>query len=675
MSYTTRGLLCAALIASTSLSFPVSVSAEHLTVTIPLTRGTLTVAGTAQATQSLRQIAGGTDVVPAEDFKAGYALGLKDALAATPGVLAEQRYAEESRLSIRGSGLSRGFHLRGISLLQDGIPFNFADGSGDFQEADLLALQHVEVYRGGQALRYGVAGLGGAINMVTPSARTMDYQAQIRAEAGSFQTLRLHADAGQTWGVADAYASVTKTNSAGYRQQTEQNNTRFNGNIGYMFSPDVETRFYLSWNDIQQEVPGTLTKTQALNTPTMAPAVNITNDYARDIRSLRVANKTAVSVGANSVVEFGGYVNDKTLYHPIFQVIDQESLDLGAFTRFSSPWQAGSLRNEMTLGLNAGYGVNQADRFTNVQGNRGAQTVDARQAATNYEIYGENRLFLTEYWQMITGVQGNIAARDYQDHNNSANDADKIYRSLNPKLGLLWQINPETEIFAGLSRSSEVPTYSELVQGAGAGFVPVKAQKAWTAEIGTRGDAADFSWDATLYRAWLHDEMLQYTVGAGIPASTFNADETIHQGVELGLSWRPLAPLTFNLVYNLNDFYFEGDRQFGDNQIAGAPPHQLRLSLRYQGNGFHVEPQVEWVPEAAWVDFANTLKADSYVVLGVKAGWEPVENINLFVDARNLTDERYIPTFSTVTDARTAATNVFYPGEGRALYAGVSVKF
>ncbi|QQG37021.1 MAG: TonB-dependent receptor [Micavibrio aeruginosavorus] len=671
MSYFMRGLLCAAVLATTSAS----VAAEHLTVTIPLSRGTMTVPGTAQVAQALRQIPGGADVIPGEVYKTGYALGLKDALASTPGVLAEQRYAEESRLSIRGSGLSRGFHLRGISLLQDGIPFNFADGSGDFQEADLLALQHIEIYRGGQALRYGVAGLGGAINMVTPSARTMDYQSRVRVEAGSFQTLRLHADAGQTWGVADAYVSATKTNSAGYRQQTEQDNVRFNGNIGYMFSPDVETRFYVSWNDIEQEVPGALTKAQALETPTMASVTNIANDYARDIRSLRVANRTAVSLGSDSVIEFGGYVNDKTLYHPIFQAIDQESLDLGVFTRLGTIWQAGRLKSEATFGINLGRGVNNADRYINVQGNRGSLTADARQVATNYDFYGENRLFLSEGWRLVTGLQGNIAVRDYEDHLDSANNAKKTYGGLNPKLGVVWRVNPESEIYAGISRSTETPTYSELVQGAGDGFIPVKAQRAWTAEVGTRGGAKNFAWDATLYRAWLKDEMLQYTVATGIPASTFNADGTIHQGFELGASWKPFAPLTFSMIYNLNDFYFDGDMQFGDNQIAGAPPHQFRFSLRYEGGRFHLEPKVEWVPEAGWVDFANTLKADSYAVLGLKAGWEPVKNTTLFLDARNLTDERYIPTYSTVTDARTAATNVFYPGEGRALYAGFSVKF
>src|SRR3546814_10001572 len=69
-------------------------------------------------------------------------------LAFSPGVFAQGRYGEEARLSIRGSGIGRGFHLRGVTLLIDSAPVNTADGSGDFQEIDPLMLSHLEVYRG-----------------------------------------------------------------------------------------------------------------------------------------------------------------------------------------------------------------------------------------------------------------------------------------------------------------------------------------------------------------------------------------------------------------------------------------------------------------------------------------------------------------------------------------------
>ncbi len=75
-------------------------------------------------------------MVPAASYRdqAG-ATTCDDALALTLGVFAPPKWGQDTRLSIRGSGLARNFHLRGVRLLQDGIPINQADGSGDFQSS------------------------------------------------------------------------------------------------------------------------------------------------------------------------------------------------------------------------------------------------------------------------------------------------------------------------------------------------------------------------------------------------------------------------------------------------------------------------------------------------------------------------------------------------------------
>ena len=78
---------------------------------------------------------------------------IKDVLDYVPGVFVQPKWGDDTRLSIRGSGLSRNFHLRGVQLYMDGIPINTADGFGDFQEIDPTAYRYVEVYKGANALR------------------------------------------------------------------------------------------------------------------------------------------------------------------------------------------------------------------------------------------------------------------------------------------------------------------------------------------------------------------------------------------------------------------------------------------------------------------------------------------------------------------------------------------
>ena len=85
---------------------------------------------------------GGVAIVPAEAYRnSTVANTIKDVLDYVPGVFAQPKWGDDTRLSIRGSGLSRNFHLRGVQLYMDGIPINTADGYGDFQEIDPDRLQ------------------------------------------------------------------------------------------------------------------------------------------------------------------------------------------------------------------------------------------------------------------------------------------------------------------------------------------------------------------------------------------------------------------------------------------------------------------------------------------------------------------------------------------------------
>ena len=130
--------------------------------------------------------------------------------------------------------------------------------------------------------------------------------------------------------------------------------------------------------------------------------------------------------------------------------------------------------------------------------------------------------------------------------------------------------------------------------------------------------------------------------------------------------------LTLRQVWTWNDFRFRDDRQYGGNRIAGLPPHVLRTALTYaapEGRGF-VSPVLDWVPQGAWADYANTLRANAYMKLGLEAGVTVAPGVSVFLDARNLTNKRYVSDLGTIQNARAAGANtaVFYPGDGRSVY-------
>ena len=123
--------------------------------------------------KELAKTPGGTEVVEAERYLQGRASTVADTFALSPGVFAQSRFgSDEARLSIRGSGIQRTFHGRGIRVMQDGVPLNLADGGFDFQALDPLATSHIDVWRGANALAYGSSTLGGAINYHSRTGRT-----------------------------------------------------------------------------------------------------------------------------------------------------------------------------------------------------------------------------------------------------------------------------------------------------------------------------------------------------------------------------------------------------------------------------------------------------------------------------------------------------------------------
>lgn len=612
---------------------------------------------------------GGTDVVHYRDYADKSLVSLRDALAFSPGVYLQPRYGQEVRISIRGSGLSRGFHMRGLTLLQDGVPINLADDNGDFQELEPTFFDHLEVYRGANALRFGSGTLGGAINGVTPTGRTA-VGLYLRGDVGSFDSYRAFASYGVARGPGDAWAAISYDRSDGDRDHATRTSLRFHGNVGLMIAGSIENRTYASVNMIDQKLPGALNLGTVLRQPQTG---NFAGNQARDIDSLRLQNRTRFTF-AGGQIDAGIFINMKSLYHPIFQLVDQKSVDRGAYARFDY----GSGPFELTLGGEARFGDVAAKRFVNVNGRRGLRSFEADQTARTASLYGEVRFRPAATLQLIAGgIYADGMRQQQQSFNSAMGGASNVagradFNAFSPKLGVLLEPLAGIQIFANYSRSVEFPGFIELAQVAS--FVPVDPQRAWTFEVGTRGKAAFVSWDVAAYRADLKGELLQFNVGPDVPASTFNANKTLHQGVEAAMSL-DLGPWArVRQVYQYSDFRFQDDAQYGDNRLPVVPRHLFRAELRLGPGKVHVAPNVEWVPQGAWADYRNSLRTAGYALVGMTGGATIADGVDLFVDARNLLNEKAVGDISAAI-AATDASVIFYPVERRAVFGGVRARF
>jgi len=680
-----RCLGAAILLASTHSAF-----AEDDAVVLPVIEisatgsASLVSPGTAEARRTIERTPGGVALVPAESFDTTPEKTVKDVLDYVPGVFVQPKWGDDTRLSIRGSGLSRNFHLRGVQLFMDGIPINTADGYGDFQEIDPSAYRYVEVFKGANALRYGANALGGAINFVTPTGHDAT-PAQARIDFGGFGFHRTQASSGGASGNADYFVTGAWSGEDGFREHSNGHSMRGSANIGFRLTPDVETRFYLNASHVRQNIPGSVSREDALHDPEAAAPGNLALDQERNIDTLRLANKTTIDLD-DTRIDLGIFAMRRHLQHPIYQWLDYRYRDLGGFARATHEGTLGGFTNRLVAGVNIHGGTIENKQYVNDGGNKGDLVSSSRDDSLNLSGYAENTVYVLPEVGLVGGLQYLYATRDRDDRYLS--DGDQSGRTefslFSPKAGIVWEVDPRWQVFANISRSAEVPSFGESATAVGIDFTDVKAQRATTIEIGTRGEREDFRWDLSLYRAQIKNELLCLYSSFGNCTVT-NADRTVHQGVELGFGVGLLKDifagggnpdrLWLNAAYTLNDFRFDNDEDFGDNVLPGAPRHFLRAELLYKHPaGFSIGPNVEWVPQAYYVDSANTLKTKAYALFGARAAYDNGRGLTAYVEARNLADTKYIASASII-DVATPTSTLFEPGSGRAVYAGLSLSW
>uniref|UniRef100_UPI003B3B1419 TonB-dependent receptor family protein n=1 Tax=Sphingomonas sp. TaxID=28214 RepID=UPI003B3B1419 len=587
------------------------------------------------------------------------------------------RMGDDVRLSIRGSGLSRAYGVRGMTLTVDGVPMNTSDGLLDFFEVDPSAYRYVEVFKGANALRYGSNALGGAINLVTPVGRDAS-PLDARLDVGSFGYVKGQASTGGVSGDLDYFATVSAQTNDGYRDHSNGHQFRSNLNLGYRISPDVETRFYVYATSTKQRIPGEVSKDQALDDPRAANPEWVRQDQQRNVRSIRVANKTIARLG-DTTVEAGAFYNARHVRHPIYQWLDFTVNDYGAFARAVDDRSFGTVRNRLILGATLQNGKIDTEQFVNLDGAvKGPLAASMVDTSRNLSLYGEDSLFVAPNLALVAGLQYLHARRDRRDRflTNGDQSGAKNYDLWSPRAGILWDVDANWQIFGNVSRSAEVPTY-DANSFATPASANLRAQRATTYEVGTRGRRGWVGWDLSLYRSELRHELQCLTTGPFSACSVINADRTVHQGIEAGLNADlPLSAiaagdsLAIVAAYTYSDFFFDDDSRYGDNELPGIPRHYQRVETLYRHpSGLYGGPNVEWAPGHYFADNANSLTVDPYALLNLKLGYDHGP-WSAYVEGRNLTGKHYISTVA-IAGVASPGAEIFNPGIGRAVFGGL----
>jgi len=671
-----------------------AASDQPLSITLAEKVATLvgvTVIGTksdlAERREQLEEVPGAVAMIEAPQLRATRQANLKDVLQFVSGVYIQPRFgaADESQISIRGSGLRDNFHARGVNLLVNGMPYRNADGFTDFESLEMLTTDAIEVYNGGNALRYGGSTMGGAINLDTKTGYSSS-PISLFGQGGSYGFYKTQLESGSARGKSDYYASYARTGLNGYRDWSANHRDRVNLHAGYRLGDNTDARAFYFYAHVKEELPGSLDRATFESSPTAADPTNVAQRWGRDYNLHHIGLQLRSQLTPTQRIEISPYMQYRDIDHPIFEVISQVSHDYGAEARYENTANVGPMDNRLTFGFQPAYETLQNRQYQNTAGQHGALTKDQRDRATNYGLYAEDVLSLTQRFSLVLGARADHAVRETKDYFLSNGDQSdrRTYNPINPKAGFIYSVGSDVaQIFGNASRSFEPPLLLELNSLTTPGYIQLEGQSAWQYEIGGRGRRLGLNWDISAYDVELRNEILNINVqpfpGAPFTVPTYrNAPKTRHSGVELGLTYQlPGAVfvrgdvtdhISLRTTYTFAKYKYVEDPSYKGNEIPGAPSHVLSAELKYSHpSGFSLAPTLEWIPQSYFLDSPNTVRNDGWTNLSLRAEWNTSYGVSLFAAGQNLADRR----FSQSVQVDNAAGKYFEPADGRSFYAGL----
>ncbi|MGN8249960.1 TonB-dependent receptor family protein [Pseudomonas sp. SMV7] len=640
------------------------------------------------ARERLREVPGATNLVDMQRAGQGRVASNQDVLAYQPGVFAQSAGNDGIKLSIRGSGINRapGAHGSGVYTLFDGLPLT-GPGGTPYELFEPLWLSRAEVLRGANGFDQGALALGGALNYITHTG----YDAaplQVRYEVGSRGYQHRQVSSGQVLGNFDYYLALTDSEYDGYQAHSSGSAKGVAANFGYRFNPDLETRFYLRYRETENELAGRLTKEQIKHHPRAANPNYLARDDSRpQPGSTWLGNKTTFYLDDDARLEAGLVYHDypmdlregpmrlKVAYTDVSGTLNYFRRDtlMGHDSKTTVGWR--------TTKHLPNSGASQFERTGDVFGKR---TRDFTYQGSDTVLHAGNALELVPDLWLTTGLALIYTRREsavtYPAEGGKVSLHDWDYA---PRLGLRYDIHPDLQVYGNLSRSVEPPHPWALIWSAPTAYQPIEMQNqtATTLELGARGDSAIGHWDLAWYYAQVRHELLAVEILQGAPAKEFNASATVHQGVEAGLDstlWERAGAgrLSLRQAYTFSDFHYRDDDQFGDNRLPGIPMHYYQAELRHDWpSGFYAAVNTQMASKVQ-VDYANSYHADAYALLGARLGWNsPKQDWQTWLDLRNLTNKRYAATVTPGYNDAGKDVARSTPGEGFAVYAGVSYSF
>lgn len=625
-------------------------------------------------------------------------LALDEALAGIAGVQVDNRfnYALGERISIRGFGARAQFGVRGVRVLLDGIPMTLADGQTSLNNVDVASVARAEVVRGPASALHGNAA-GGVIQLESDGAERISVRSpggDVRTVIGADGLERYHLSTQLLGGKNSLAMSAARLSFGGYRDWNDARNDHASVRVARE-SERRELALIANWVDYNAHNPGALAQSVLdTNRRVAVPANKNTFKTGESGRQIQIGASWRQQIGG-AELELSTHGLGRRVDNPIPQrivVIDRHAG--GSRLVLSGAPRVGGGGVRLSAGTEHQWQSDRRQNFVNVNGGRGADTLDQNERVENRAFFTQAALDIAPDWLLMFGVRYDRIRFEAFDRliapGNPNDSGDRTMSAASPSIGLSWSATPLVTFYSNYSTSFETPTTSELAnQESGAGGLnpTLEPQRTRSVEAGINGrvrlPGLAGSYQLAAYDARVRDALIPFEV-ATLPGRQYfrNAGSTKNKGIEsaasLVLPWR----LSLRAAFTYTDTRFDQyaattgttTTTFDGKRVPGVARNRADATLSYQPAKFFFDVETR-ASSAIPVNDANSAHSPSYVVHSLRAGLRELRAGALefapHVGVLNLFDRDY----NTSVVVNAFGSRYYEPGPPRSLYGGVTARF
>ena len=645
--------------------------------------------------QQLSAVPTAVAVVGRETIEVGQRrASLDESLRGIPGLLVQNRrsYSVSGGIGLAIRRPQSRFGIRGLALLQDGIPITTADGTTEPGNVDIGSMGRIEVIRGPSSVLYGNAA-GGVINITTefnPERRvTFEPAIQFGSYGYNRQQLKVTGREGGT----DYLVNVSRFETDGFRQQSQAEIRQANIVVHNQLSPATEIRGVFNFYDSPfAGAPSFLTEEQARETPRMGRDRAVAQNWHEVTTQGQGGVTLEHRFSGGSILRATGWGVGRDLEaHGVGRIIDLGRKGGGFRTEALGETRVGELPLTWTAGFDLSSQNDDRNEFRLVpnavpggDSSQGALLVDQQEDVLSLGPFVHAALEVHPRWQVSGGIRFDYY--DFTADDRKLDDGDqsgsRTMSAASPSVGVTFLAANGLNLYSSLSTAYETPTAQELSNqpsGEGGFNQDLEPEDLTSWEIGVRGllEPARLRYEFAFYTANVTNGLIPFERPDGVVFFT-NAGETSRNGIEMLVEWVPDPSFAARFAYTYQDFTFDkfildGD-DFGGNIEPGAPPHRVFAGVTNRTSyGLTSIAQLRWVDEYT-VRNDNTAFNWAYTVFDLRFALDRRwgnSDFRPFIGIDNLFDERY--NAWTITNG--FGGRYFDPSPGREVYGGVTIGF